>query len=288
MLSRKGFDSSAGGIASPILPDDSLVSMPIPLRDFETETSNNSVRYSDLTVDGHNLGEIVADLSGGKIEAERQLHLDPDIRASIYPREPGWKPIFGQVDSAQTHLTNQGIASGDLFLFYGWFRRVEKFSSKYIYVRNEADMHVLFGWLQIGEMINVEQNMGSMPSWALYHPHLNGSYGSNNTVYISSESLSLGGKEIGLPGGGVFPSLDGRLSLTAKGETRSVWRLPDWFYPAGRKTSLSYHDYTKRPEDWIRDSDGVILKSVPRGQEFVLDTKDYPEAIEWVSELLGF
>ncbi len=41
VLSRKGFDASNGGVASPILPDGTMCSLPIPDR-------NSSVRFSDL------------------------------------------------------------------------------------------------------------------------------------------------------------------------------------------------------------------------------------------------
>ena len=50
ILSRKGFDSSNGGCPSPILPDGTLLSMPIPSNDRDTyETlSCRGVNYADL------------------------------------------------------------------------------------------------------------------------------------------------------------------------------------------------------------------------------------------------
>ncbi len=33
VLSRKGFDSANGGIPSPIMPDGTMLSLPIPLKD---------------------------------------------------------------------------------------------------------------------------------------------------------------------------------------------------------------------------------------------------------------
>jgi hypothetical protein len=45
ILSRKGFDSSYGGFASPILPDGRIISLPIPSSDKE------ALRYSDLKLD---------------------------------------------------------------------------------------------------------------------------------------------------------------------------------------------------------------------------------------------
>ena len=40
ILSRKGFDSSNGGCPSPIMPDGTLLSMPIP--------SNDEIGYDEL------------------------------------------------------------------------------------------------------------------------------------------------------------------------------------------------------------------------------------------------
>lgn len=56
ILSRKGFDSSNGGCASPIFPDGRLVSLPIP-------ASNAPADFSDVGFDGLNIGQVVADLS---------------------------------------------------------------------------------------------------------------------------------------------------------------------------------------------------------------------------------
>ena len=38
VLSRKGFDSACGGVASPIFPDGGYVSLPIPLADVVGRT----------------------------------------------------------------------------------------------------------------------------------------------------------------------------------------------------------------------------------------------------------
>jgi len=36
---------------------------------------------------------------------------------------------------------------------------------------------------------------------------------------------------------------------------------------------------------WTKGTDGVLLDSVSRGQEFVLDCDDYPEAQSWLRSL---
>ncbi len=65
--------------------------------------------------------------------------------------------------------------------------------------------------------------------------------------------------------------------------SRSVWRLPSWFYPGEGKSGLSYHTKSTR---FRLEEDYVLLKSVGRGQEFVLDCGEYPEALNWLTNIL--
>ena len=53
-------------------------------------------------------------------------HLDPDLVPGTLPRPPDWLPAFGQDSAAASHLRNQGVSRGDLFLFFGWFRHTEE------------------------------------------------------------------------------------------------------------------------------------------------------------------
>ena len=47
-------------------------------------------------------------------------HLYPDLRKNVIKhRHPGWRPIFGQSGSADGVRQNQGIPTGDIFLFSG-------------------------------------------------------------------------------------------------------------------------------------------------------------------------
>ena len=64
----------------------------------------------------------------------------------------------------------------------------------------------------------------------------------------------------------------------------SRWSLPKWFRPRAGRTPLSYHGDEAR---WSLDGDRVTLQVVARGQEFVLDVDQYPEAVDWVSGLLS-
>ncbi len=102
----------------------------------------------------------------------------------------------------------------------------------------------------------------------------------NNTIYIASKDLKLPGLRKRIPGAGIFDKFAPHLQLTdLNARTRSQWELPGWFYPAGR-TPLSYHGSMNR---WKKLQRGTVsLRSVGRGQEFVLNCDEYPEAAEWL------
>ena len=115
ILSRKGFDSSAGGVPSPILPDGSMMSLPIP-------DKTSPITYQDIAPHG----PLVPELTKGKVRSHYGAHLDPDLMAGSIPRELGWKPLFGQADADQRVLEGEGVGPGDLFLYFGWFRQAER------------------------------------------------------------------------------------------------------------------------------------------------------------------
>jgi hypothetical protein len=288
ILSRKGFDAGNAGIPSPIMPDGALVSMPIP------RGGGRCYSYDDLFFRQQSLGSIIRQLEGGSLPFEDEdhkdeAHADPDLDQGRLPREHGWRQVFGQAKQDQTHLKNQGVKEGDLFLFFGWFRSTEIDPEKGLqYLRPYQDIHCIFGWLQVDVFPQVNsQSAKSLPGWVQQHPHVADpdAFHPNNSIYIATEQLSLGGVDLPLPGGGTFPRFSPSLRLTKPGSpNRSEWALPKWFYPEGGRPRLSYHPNLS---SWSVESDRVILKSARRGQEFVLDTGFYPEAISWARSLFA-
>jgi hypothetical protein len=274
VLSRKGVDSGTGGLASPIL-NRSLVSLPI-------KGSDSEITYADLTFGKVSLSKIVGDLSNGRIRPNRQVHLDPDILRSLYPRKPGWRPIFGQGPSAaESHLKTWGVTVGDLFLFFGWFREAELQNGRFRYRAGAQDQHVIYGWLQVGSIVPcADRQLSSIP-WARYHPHFHGGYG---TAYVASDRLDLGGNTRNIPGGGQFARYHERLRLTAPNRpSRRLWQLPGWFYPRNGCVPLTYHP---NKASYRRHGRYTLLESAARGQEFVLDSRYYPEAVPWARRLI--
>jgi hypothetical protein len=284
IFSRKGFDSSFGRKPSPILPDGRMVSLPIPAK------KQSSTRYGDIRWQEYNLGTLVSDLTGGRILASHFAHLDPDINSESISRQPGWLPIFGQTNAAQGHLENNHIQAGDIFLFFGLFRNAIKTAGKFVWDTRSPRRHVLWGWLQIDEVqkvddLKVDGCKLARYGWAKYHPHFQWNSDANNTLYVARRHITLPGVAAGeLAGAGVFLRFSEQLMLTASDSARpSQWKLPQWFYPHDGKYPLTYHRNMAR---WQRTENITRLNAVARGQEFILDTRDFPEAIEWLKELL--
>jgi hypothetical protein len=277
IFSRKGFDAAHGGRPSPALPGGRLVSLPIP-------DDNAATSYQDIRAGAIDLGTLVGDLTGGRIRPAHTAHLDPDLDPASLSRDAGWRPLFGQAGAAQGHLANQGVGPGDLFLFFGWFQAVESVNNRWAYRRDSADVHALFGWLQVERIISVRAPV-DVPPWARAHPHARRPEAvRNNTLYLSTRVLRLPDiGEMSLPGAGLFPHYLPRLQLTKPGRKRSVWELPGWCFPRDGHAPLTYHGRRQR---WQRDGERVTLQTVGRGQEFVLDTAVYPAALPWLQELL--
>ena len=236
VFSRKGFDSAAGGAPSPII-DGRPISLPIPARD-RSETT-----YGNL-----GLGSLVMQMTRGKVTASSFCHCDPMF-------EDG-RCAFGQTGASQTHLSNNGVKKGDVFLFYGLFSDLAG-----------ADRHHrIFGYLMIEEIMKP----GSAPTtkwqpsgFTVRHPHTIGEWNANNAIYV---------------GRGRTATTDSpKLRLTTPNGPVSHWQIPSWL----RRTGLSYHE---NPERWR--SDGVLHTTSP-GQEFVADITGDRAAASWLRRAIG-
>ncbi len=263
ILSRKGFDSDSGKMASPILPDGTLLSMPIPSEEIDKDT------YTGLFHDGKSYFSILDELNPNNISKTKPYcHLDPDIRKNVKTRESGWNAAFGQEKSSLAHLRKQGVSEGDLFLFFGLFKETKyDEDGKLRFVKGAPLRHIIYGYLQIGEIITKPD---SIPTWLQQHPHVayeNGWRKHQNAIFLASENLSISEE---LDGFGILNYREDRV-LTKDGMSPSRWELPEFF----RKVDISYH-----PNPW---KDGYF-QSVGRGQEFVMDMT--PEISDWVKKIL--
>jgi len=279
IFSRKGFDSGYGGVPSPVFPNGQLMSLPIP-------GGQAPHRFDELTTPVGPMGPLVQQLTGRPAFPRAAVHLDPDLDAGSVARQPGWRGSLGQAGAAQSHLASQGVGPGDLFLFFGWFREVEQTNDAWNYRRGAPGQHVLFGYLQIGQVLTV----GAQPDtagilaerpWLHDHPHLDGERSVNNTIYLAADELILPSGPTGRPGAGAFDQLTADQVLTAPGQSKSRWRLPGWCGPVpGERSELTYHG---DPARWAHQDDGSVwLTSVAKGQEFVMDLPPVAGAEAWL------
>lgn len=282
ILSRKGFDSAAGGHPSPLfIEEGKCMSIPIP-EDNDMNIIDTGITYSNLFFDdGVTYADVMNDL-GIKGFDDRYVHLDPDLNHdALKNRKNGWRGIFGQCSTAQSHLANQKVEKGDLFLFFGWFRDVKKINGKYSFI-NGTDKQVIWGYLQVGEIESICEK-AEYEEWKLAHPHYVYRQSTNNTAYIAREKLSFNDS---IPGFGCL-KYDKSLALTYDGQDkRSLWKLPRFFHPQ-YNTKMSFHeklaDKSGNPV-WQLYDDCCLLQTVGRGQEFV--TTGNAEVEEWARNLI--
>lgn len=279
ILSRKGFDSSAGGVPSPILPDGRIVSLPIP-------DPRSPVRYGDIGGEGRNIGALVSNLTAGRIRRSSRAHLDPDLVAADRPRPAGWRPLFGQEGAAQGHLRNQGVGPGDLFVFFGLFQRVLWRGGRYRFDRSAPRIHLIWGWLQVARVVPVAECPGSMLRWAREHPHLSHPAAPDNVLYVARRRLSFpDGGAMDLPGSGVFTRYQRLLQLSdPRSSLPSRWRLPTWMHPGDGRSAMTYHREAAR---WSVSRGVTRLRTAARGQEFVFPASEYPQARRWLESRIA-
>ncbi len=259
ILSRKGFDSENGGMPSPILPDGTLLSMPIPAGSVNT-------KYSDLKYTNKTYFEIAQELQPRFSHA--YCHLDPDIREKVISRSANWESLFGQCGAAQGHLIKHSIKVGDIFLFFGWFKQTELGrTGKLQFVRNAPDLNIIYGYMQIGEIVSDNKRIRNEFYW---HPHSDDGHINtvNNNIYAASDKLSF---DNSLSGYGTF-NLNNKRILTKLGMTRTKWDLPEFF----RNVNITYHTQNSFKENYFQ--------SVARGQEFVIYAND--EIINWAMDII--
>lgn len=235
IFSRKGFDSSSGGVPSPVV-DGRPISIPIPTN-HRSETT-----YGQLA-----LGDLVSKITKNRYTEDSLCHHDPMFQ--------GNKCAFGQTAAAQSHLANNCVGVGDVFLFFGLFSDLS----------GKDRHHRIFGYLQVEEVVQV----GASPTSADQprgfentHPHTIGEWNPNNTIYLGSGTTAT--------------TSENSLRLSRIGDNVSIWKVPSWLKRAG----LSYHGKQSR---W---GDDDTLQVVGRGQEFVTDVTGNMEANAWLNKIL--
>jgi hypothetical protein len=288
ILSRKGFDSTSGGVPSPIFEDGTMISLPIPRK--------SDVSYGDLKnpfgdAKFRHLGELVEQLTNYQMSEHSRAHLDPDLNPAMMERGTGWRGTFGQNGMAQKTLRNVG--RGDLFLFFGLFQKVRRNqeTERYEYDDGQQQMHVIHGWLMVEDKYRLPEDLDRIPDWAKYHPHITFRHieESPNVIYIAAEKFAT---DSTVRGWGVFSKFREELRLThqerchdkwgKQKQLPSRWQLPASFYnPNLARQPLTQFGDNRR---WSELSENFVTLDTGTGrsgQECVLDCGDYKDAAAW-------
>lgn len=213
------------------------VSLPIP------SGGHSRTTYGEL-----GLGDLASAASRGKLGADDYCHHDPMFTGA-------GECLFGQCGAAQTHMVNQGVGVGDIFLFFGLYREEE----------SREPHHRIFGYLEVAEIIDLSDCDSAQKAKLadLGHPHALGLHARNDVIYRGPGYTAQSAPE--------------SLRLTIAGGPPSLWHRPEWLRPGG----LSYHD---RADRWLP---GGRLKSVARGQEFVADVGKRQAPRDWLARILA-
>lgn len=125
--------------------------------------------------------------------------------------------------------------------------------------------HRIFGYLNVREVISpgTQPDPDDAPAFAPDHPHFLGEHDRNNTVYVG-------------PGQTCAAATDA-LRLTQPGGPLGHWSIPEW---------ISRHGLTYHEKAWRWPAPGTLL-SVARGQEFICDVGNDPEAAAWLAEIIA-
>ena len=197
ILSRKGFDSKYGGRPSPIFKNGDIFSLPIP------QNGKSPKKFSELKFNGINGAQALKEVSATKVTSEDFCHYDPALNEKI--------GLFGQAGSAQSELKNNGVGIGDLFLFFGWFKKKDD---------PNVNVHKIFGWLLIEEILEGDREISTFLNRNnIPHPH-DPQYKEykNNTIYVSKKNF------------GLFKKFSNDLVLTAPGYSKSMWQFPKKYF----------------------------------------------------------
>ena len=318
ILSRKGFDSSAGGGFSPFEPHTGkYIVLPIP-QDAEESYIGNKLKYEEIKIknshfEGYNesnLKELMNRIGSWPPKIKRNnpeyAHFDPWLGSCpwLSKNNDHHMGAFGQVSGAQTILCKNEVVEGSLFLFFSRFKpinwtEVSKFDD--IDINHEhikAGLYFIYGWLRVGKIIqrfdHIHSNLEEMEAKELVrHPHATPEYfekyekkRGKNTIYIADKNLFENSTKV--DGCGYFTKLSKNLLLTATDSAQEhcseKWLPSRWKMPPGFsfETCLSY---LKDEPKWIRTKDGsYLVQHKGPGQEFVFKGSD--EFSQWFKDIL--
>ena len=313
ILSRKGFDKSAGGGFSPFDPDTGkYIVLPIPQAEGESYIGNK-LKYEDIKIkngyfEGYNVSNLKELMDKirrwpPKINGEKPeyAHFDPWLGPCPWLEKDSNHCIgaFGQVGGAQTTLCKNGVSKGSLFLFFSRFKpinwtKTSRFNDIDISPEHlKEGLYFIYGWLKVGEVIDKLESIdnsnllsqGEKTKLKEHHPHATPKYfekyenkKGKNTIYIADKCLFDNSSKYS--GCGYFTKLNESLLLTATDPAQKPfdsWIPSRWKMPPGlsSRTCLCYL------KNWLDDN---LVQHKTYGQEFVFSKSE--EFCQWFNAKL--
>lgn len=299
ILSRKGFDSSAGHGYSPYDPKTGkYIVLPIP----EDQKKAYGYTFEDLKLkknylegmEARNLKDLIHDPKMGysskslKVVEDSYAHYDPIIKRPPWLTSGPDFGAFGQSEAAAGHLRNHDVGEGSVFLFFSRFKpmknQVHPLDPRGAWTEGA---YFIYGWLKVGKVITAENKHELPENVRKNHPH-----GSNydfenrtkNTLYLAADKLF---DDMDIPGCGYFPRLTDDLLLSSpEHKSRpSIWRVPSFLNEDHfRPTYLNVTD--KLQDRWLLCPDNhgeCYVQATARGQEYV--SKLEGKSMEWMRSL---
>lgn len=290
ILSRKGFDSSYGGSPSIILPNNKMISFPIPVEAPEIGTASSDIKFENINL---TLEEIFQKRGiNNKIHIKKTIknstdfsyHLDPEIQNITALRNNKYGTL-GQRDAALGHILNKlnkakALMKSDferatggtsfpvdiLFLFFGRFIKVD---GKWATTGDQ--FHSVWGYLHATKLFRISTSNNSISQGYEQlkdHPHYKNAqnYASLNGIFVGEKYGTLNFTDNLL------------LTDTKKGSCISDWNIK----PLGFINSMTYNAKAMATAKALGNSS---FRVAAKGQEFVVTDFDKTKMDDWLKKV---
>ena len=262
ILSRKGFDTQTGGYPSPVFPDNTMFSIPIPNKSNRETYKNLNFKHNNIPI-----SKILNDLTKKRIRNKDKKRLEPfdyytesKFRCHYDPQIIENHFTLGQAHNALSHLNKQNVGKGDVFVFYGLFRKVEFNQKNNKWKYKDKPFHCIFGYMKVKDIIEIKNKQFNIEKYPFSknHPHLQPDFLNEfpeSKIYIGSTFE--------------YFKFDKKRVLTDMDNYKNVskWKLP---------INFDFTEYITYIQKMEVKNNSCYIQHTGYGQEFVISTEKIP------------